>query len=1257
MNPFRSRKKSISEADSGRPSMEEAPPVPLGFRGRTFRRKKPQPEAKKVVDIKAALPASDDFRTSLLMPNLSARFSMLREQDDPNTKIGKANDDSVLFPKRASRLNLFNDNDLSNIAEVASISDSIRPPFASERSNSYASADGYGTDDDSKSIMSRSRQVKGNKFFANRQKIYMIPTQGAASTKELLHQAGKGADKPVRSAPRAVYDADVSLKAFQATVADQGSRRASDDREDGKESSDDDEDHERRASLQHSEHNSKRETSSSTNSGPLDSRASTAATSIASQTASPMHGPTPNGTGFPSTKQSFGAAGQDRMGKGKRLYGQGIDQQIHEQQSSALHRLNSIQRPFGVAQSRSASSLGDRFQKPGQLYYSTNDFRAVSPVPASSSALAGFEFGTEDGRSGPNSREAGHQNNASPTPMSPPVGPVDPTLVAALEPNDVGKATASGTFNKPKTSYSDEQFAQRQVQLQKGRETPPPSSFSRPGAYNNPANRDRNGSSASQFSMLSTASQTKSQLPTQNPSASSSLRKAETAAPSNRPLNGAYLASRSESENGSEPNSPLDPASLNSIAPSMANVMDPASRHRRYEHDDQHPAFGNHLDLSEGGRRSVVDREVLPLQLANGIANTVNASDSHAVDSPTLPTVDEALASGGGLNDLIRGHLRNVSNTSSICPNSPPRLSHDFFLDGQDAAPLVNPSRPSNAAGEPYLGDGEKIAMDPLSMRARRILEQASQLKNASNKPYEVLGGVGADKVRQVLGSEAPGRSNETPRPSVWQGSKGHARGASTETQKEREDFANELADRRKQVQENLKNFAEESGSSSPIGFRNTEGSPARAGPLGLLKKASRGSLAGKNESTSKAMKMLGVAPHTALPPSSTAVPQPAVVSPDGFAGTRPVLNSDIRQRAPRPAGQQQQQQHLKVGPGSGPSFRDRSAGAERNAGFLRGPSPPSPNLGPERATSAKTPSPNPNGYGFARSHTDNVGNQQNPDQAAARSRKYSPPGAPPRRDGPFGHVPQGARSASAHGHYSPANQNQYNSAGSYFPTQPPRSPNPQNGHFAAPFAESPRASPITGTFPTRGTPPGDQPLHLKNGTSSQNPRAQQPRKRSINKEKISNPTFVSGTSSLITVDLPPGASLTDGVDQVRADAPPVPPINPRRRKGAPAQNFFTSFVNRSSNNLSVLSTPSSAATSPHSGTPFLQEPPHESQSTFSSDESESRQTSRPARLRKVSSDGGNMAARARNHALKEMDRMPVSPMYAVGDNSSRGMF
>lgn len=51
-------------------------------------------------------------------------------------------------------------------------------------------------------------------------------------------------------------------------------------------------------------------------------------------------------------------------------------------------------------------------------------------------------------------------------------------------------------------------------------------------------------------------------------------------------------------------------------------------------------------------------------------------------------------------------------------------------------------------------------------------------------------------------------------------------------------------------------------------------------------------------------------------------------------------------------------------------------------------------------------------------------------------------------------------------------------------------------------------------------------------------------RKKTISKSEISVPTLISATSNIDTVDLPEGASLQNGMDEV----PVLPPINPRRR-------------------------------------------------------------------------------------------------------------
>src|SRR5690554_6030816 len=144
MNRFKTRRRAKEEAAAAAAAAaaaNTAKPMPEPESSGPFRlfrpgKKSHEEPAKPEIDLTTALPSSDDFRTSLLMNGLSARFSMLREQDDPNTKIGKASDDSVLFPKRQSRLNDLAFGGLGDIAEV----ESIRQPPSLSRIDSYHSA-------------------------------------------------------------------------------------------------------------------------------------------------------------------------------------------------------------------------------------------------------------------------------------------------------------------------------------------------------------------------------------------------------------------------------------------------------------------------------------------------------------------------------------------------------------------------------------------------------------------------------------------------------------------------------------------------------------------------------------------------------------------------------------------------------------------------------------------------------------------------------------------------------------------------------------------------------------------------------------------------------------------------------------------------------------------------------------------------------------------------------------------------------------
>ncbi|KAJ9142378.1 hypothetical protein NKR23_g7179 [Pleurostoma richardsiae] len=196
MNRFRTKKKAKDDIATSRPSLESEPSS-LSFK---FRRgkKSHEEEQKQGIDLANALPSNDDFRTSLLMTGLSARFSMLREQDDPNTKIGKASDDSVLFPKRQSRL--LDYGFTAGLADIAEV-ESIRGPPSFSRMDSFVSDDAVSTKG---SLINRPKPTEGNNLFGGRQKIYKIPL-GTSSSKNV----------PGRMGGRALYEDDVAMSSFQ----------------------------------------------------------------------------------------------------------------------------------------------------------------------------------------------------------------------------------------------------------------------------------------------------------------------------------------------------------------------------------------------------------------------------------------------------------------------------------------------------------------------------------------------------------------------------------------------------------------------------------------------------------------------------------------------------------------------------------------------------------------------------------------------------------------------------------------------------------------------------------------------------------------------------------------------------------------------------------------------------------------------------------------------------------------------------------
>lgn len=372
-------------------------------------------ESKPDVSMELSLPSTDTFRTSLIMPNLSKRFSMLRDQDNPESLMGKAMDDSVLHPKRISRLGDFGytpQGNLGDIAEVSSITGSARPTFYGR----HDWPDGYGSDDGvsmkSGSIMTRPRPGESNVMFGGRSRVYL--------------------------GNRTVFDEDVTLSPWQRMRAAEKLTGPDGLVDEDQDMSDDKVNSSYPSSLR------RRRTNSSTTSGG-GTRVSTAATSIASQGASAVPIPSP---------------GLERQGtKNKRLYEVGLDRSMLEQQNSAIRRLNSRAggRPLPLSQAKSTSNLNERYN---------NRFRPSSPSPTAIAHNRAIVHSIVDSDSGTSSPGAG-------TPTSPfmPVTPSDENspLSRAIDPNDRGKATAMGAFNKPAQRFDEKQYLERQRQINQER--------------------------------------------------------------------------------------------------------------------------------------------------------------------------------------------------------------------------------------------------------------------------------------------------------------------------------------------------------------------------------------------------------------------------------------------------------------------------------------------------------------------------------------------------------------------------------------------------------------------------------------------------------------------------------------------------------------------------------------------------------------------------------------------------------------------
>ncbi|KAL6246589.1 hypothetical protein RBB50_006827 [Rhinocladiella similis] len=1290
MNVFRKRAKAKDDAYIIPPT-DSSDFASMSKMSRSLKRKqKNAVEIKPEIDLSMALPNTNDFRTSLLMPGLSARFSMLREQDDPNTKLGKASDDSVLFPKRASRLNLFNHNPLTDIAEVDSILTPVKPPFAdTERSHSFSELD------DQDSVLNRSRPAEGNNLFSGRQKMYRIPT--AASSREL-----SGRSTPLTSTKH-VYQNDVAMSSYQQLRLKAAEERP----EHGEEAAEErDEFPERPISTGTDEHeheqgsivntpstgfSKSRGTTSSTASGPSNRRTSTAATSVISDSPAPRQSQLSAGSHTKGSTSEFGsedvflrreASQESRRGK-------------HESGQFSQPPLPSSP-PFNrqLSQSKSVSHLADKYSRSNSPFPGVTP-RATSPFPSlQTQALASLDFGLKSSAS-----TLKRYQTASPT-EDDHGGDV---YASNLQPNDRGKATAMGLFNRPQQQFDERKFEERQMQMYgppaftNAREvltteptnapgnaaasSIPPSPFeksnTKPCETSSAAvsGRPRAQSSASSTNAAQVQAKVEALIKRQNEefkafqATNPSTALPDEQSPPSKTLMEQPVASRGTFFDTSDASDEEEATDLDS--PMLGRYEPPP----RLAKTDVHPAL---RDASQGfdlGAQVPTAKNDRPQSEASAetsspsvVHDTPDTSDSlhlapdmKALDSPTLgPTT------GLGLSGLIRTHLRHDSDRSSMLPPPSPGLPQGQYSNmayrerepsvasttrtinppestHSDPWELDHPHRNQRSPMEPPTND----AMSAMSRKAQQILGQAMSHRNQS-----------ASKAQQLLGHEAPTPTDDA---KPWQNDMipSHHRGESTETQKE---FDHELAERARRIQEGLRGVAEAEKSS--------RGPGPRQALHALRHRTSKTSLGPKmNESQPKAMKMLGI----------NGGPGPVLGgrSPNGDVHAEFNESSDEHDDRPtprqRPPAFDGPNGRSTPGPWRQESQEDFGHPRQRSAT----PNARIPRRDRSESGAGERSRSRTGRYAEERPHFTAAYSRQGPPQHREQHRPYGPHG-PPRGPPPV-EPRSNERSSSAMSNRRPsgnrAGQPGYFDARAATPTRanaprlgdgqtslsaPRPSPLPPFPHSPiSPFAP-PGLSPglpgnpaaLPAPLPSPSGPLPALPATTGRSTPVENNRQTiiGARKKSVTKGMISEPTFISSTSSVPLVGLPNGPRPRE------LPTPPVPAMNPQRRRAG----TFTEHTN--------------GYASPRIGSPLPMTPDspgHMSaaQGAVTDQQQSQKPIPRPRnRLRKISSEGGSMAARARNQALmaefgREKLRSPALPVFpnrsatALGLHQEGGMF
>lgn len=1187
------------------PSRDTSTPGPSQQQAKKrWGRKKLEPEPKPELVIPLTLPTSDNFRTSLIMPNLSARFSMLREQDDPHSLLGKASDDSVLTSNRRSRLADFNGTGLTDIAEVSSIRSIPRPPFAAESRTQSYQTDGYGTDDDSSyngSIMSRARPGEGNVLFGGRQKIYKIPIGDAGSVKNL----GSNESRGMRG--RALYEDDVHMSAFQKMK--ERERQAERER--------------RLAELERemqldeagvpilnspslSTYDEKRETTSSTNSGPSMMSGSTTATSVASQ--GPYSAPGASPLFMPPQHQPPGL----QISNSRRLYEQGLDQHMSDQQNAALTRLNSMQRKSsaggrsGLHQTRSASNLNERYDKG-----SSASSRAPSPMSPPAEKLTTFD----------SLGDAQKQSNAPPTFVAN-GGDDENPLTQALQPNDRGKATALGSFSRPK-QFDEAQFLARQRSLHQQRsesrnrrpagspirvESRRPSAEGRYGYHPRPSfeQRSRAGTGHSDYTRPSMEESSRAGTSQSDRSFSvgsgTNTPHPEAANVESPTLGGLAEAGDSDSSH----QVPSRQASA-TFFDSPRTDDDVESSLRPGQHKHNHSP--SKISFERG---SVAD---LPLPLRSP-PPPIHDHPAMRGEAPTSPSIDKR-----------KGWSPDTPIGNFVPPESILHPSHDLpsiDIDGQSAPEIAFNShrkglstvrehlRQASNVSSVYPDDVEEkrhsAAMQDFNMEIPSMYSQQANSWDADTFTPPPQHALPAPKVVQNPGVPLPLRTSDdrmdtAPGPQEVRASdaaswiqdlhtKHHARGGSTETEHERKEFAEDLRLRKQAIQENLKH-KNENGSRPP--------SPSMSnGPFGMLRtRTSRESMTGKDHS-SKGGRINGHAMNgnPSHFPQDRSVSSPALRGRHG--GPPPAMGRTLHSRMP-------ERKYIQASPPESSrtsTSRDEFGSGRSSEQFGRSRQPSNASSDVQRRdittqVSSGRPSIDTN---RAQGYSNNT--HARPTMPPLRMTNTAPGRPMPSTND----VSPMSNPTSPIPRVHSANNTPPLSATSFRPAIPADLRGQTNTSLSQTnFANQPLSTPqtlpsSTYTFPSRT--PAERPSATtgrRNGRSA-----------TINKADISEPTLISSTSNFETVDLAEKrARLAREAAMTTNSAPTSPPLSP---PPIPSVNPRRGFFQRGSK------TDSQARNSAASDEPNMMR----KNSGHDEDEFMTRPSGGRYRIRKVSSDLGS---------------------------------